>query len=298
MQNPVFSVITTGKGEKDTKTLKETFDNWEITKQIFEDKIRKNDAIEFVVVDAGENAQLPEMENSTVINSEEYEKSKRELFECGVIKYSWWDTPSIGRNLGFRHSKGRLIVFHDLDSLFSTGSEMDYRYILSELDEYDNYFTVMYQAFKRKRIVAAAPSLRPRDYLKAGRRFGMMGLNLMTRFSLKMPTIRISKIPVVGPSVPGPSITLLSDVASQMASLNKTGPCDPELGMAEDHKLSRLLGMYGRLSYEKKAGVFTRTNSRVSGGFDIIKSLGYAFKGLPYFALPGIYKYQKHTLSI
>lgn len=298
MQNPVFSVITTGKGEKDTKTLKETFYNWEVAKQIFEDKIRKNDAIEFVVVDAGENAELPEMENSTVIDSEEYEKSKRELFECGIIKYSWWDTPSIGRNLGFRHSKGKLIVFHDLDSLFSTGSEMDYRYILPELDEYDNYFTVMYQAFKRKRIVAAAPSLRPRDYPKAGRRFGMMGLNLMTRVSLKMPTIMISKIPVVGPSVPGPSITLLSDVASQMASLNKTGPCDPELGVGEDHKLSRLVGVYGKLSYEKKAGVFTRTNSRVSSGFDIIKSLGYAVKGLPYFALPDFFKYQKHTLSV
>lgn len=298
MQEPLFSVITTGKGEKDTKKLKETFHNWEVAKQIFEDKIRRNKAIEFVVADAGENADFPKIENSFVIDSNEYEKSRRELFECGVIKYSWWDTPSIGRNLGFRHSKGRLIVFHDLDSLFSTGSELDYRYILSELDEYDNYFTAMYHAFKRKRIVAAAPSLRPRDSLKTGRRFGMMGLNLMTRFSLKIPTIRINNIPIVGPSIPGCSITILHDVASQMASLNKAGPCDPELGVAEDHKLSRLIGIYGKLSYEKKAGVFTRTSSRVSSGFDIIKSLGYAFKGTPYFALPGIFKYQKHNLSI
>lgn len=298
MQDPVFSVITTGRGEKDTVTLKETFQNWEVAKQIFEDRIRRNGAIEFIVVDAGENADFPEMGNSTVIDSEEYEKGRRELFECGIIRYPWWDTPSIGRNLGYRISRGRLIVFHDLDSLFSTGSELDYRYILCKLDEYDNYFSVMYHAFRRKRIVAAVPSLRPRDCLKTGRRFGMMGLNLMTRFSLKIPTVRIGDIPVVGPSVPGCSITFLSNVASQMASLNKTGPCDPELGIAEDHKLSRLIGTYGKLSYEKKAGVFTRTSSRVSSGFDIIKSLGYAFKGLPYFALPGFFKYRKHTLSI
>ncbi len=298
MRNPVFSVITTGRGEKDTKKLKETFSNWEIARQIFEDEFRESRAVEFVIVDAGENAELPEVENSTQIDSRQYENSKRELFECGIIKYSWWDSPSIGRNLGFKHSKGRLIVFQDLDSLFSTGSELDFRYVLAQLDEYHNYFSVMYQAFKRKRIVAAVPSLRPRDSLKTGRRFGMMGLNLMTRFSLRIPTIRINKIPVVGPSVPGCSITLLSDVASQMSSLNKTGPCDPELGVAEDHKLSRLLGTYGKLSYEKNAGVFTRTSSRVSSGFDIIKSLGYAVKGLPYFALPGIFKYQKHTLSI
>jgi hypothetical protein len=125
-----------------------------------------------------------------------------------------------------------------------------------------------------------------------------MGLNLMTRLSLKMPTINISSIPVFGPSVPGCSIVLLQETAAQMASLNKAGPCDPELGVAEDHKLSRSIGMYGRLSYEKKAGVFTRTRSRVSSGFDIVKSLGYAFKGAPYFAFPGIYKYRKHTLSI
>lgn len=298
MQNPIFSVITTGKGEKDAATLKETFDNWEVAKQIFEDKLQRSKAIEFVIVDAGENAIFPEIEDSILIDSEEYERSRRELFECGVIKHSWWDTPSIGRNLGFKRSKGRLIIFHDLDSLFSTGSELDYKYLLPELDEYDNYFFVMYRAFKRKQIVAAVPSLRPRDSLRTGRRFGMMGLNLMTRFSLKIPTIRIRNIPVVGPSVPGCSITLLHDVASQMASLNKTGPCDPELGVAEDHKLSRLLGTYGKLSYEKKAGVFTRTSNRVSSGFDIIKSLGYAFKGVPYFALPGFFKYQRHTLSI
>lgn len=298
MRDPIFSVITTGRGEKDTKKLKETFSNWEIARQIFEDEARESRAVEFVIADAGENAELPEVENSTLIDSQQYENSKRELFECGIIKYSWWDTPSIGRNLGFKHSKGRLIVFQDLDSLFSTGSELDYRYVLPELDDYHNYFSVMHQAFKKKRIVAAVPSLRPRDSLKTGRRFGMMGLNLMTRFSLKIPTIRISKIPVVGPSVPGCSITLLSDVASQMSCLNKTGPCDPELGVAEDHKLSRLLGTYGKLSYEKNAGVFTRTSSRVSSGFDIIKSLGYAVKGVPYFALPGIFKYQKHTLSI
>jgi hypothetical protein len=298
MREPLFSVITTGRGEKDAKKLKETFSNWQAAREIFEDEIRRSKAVEFVVVDAGENADFPQLSNSTLIRSEEYEKNKSALFESGVIKYSWWDTPSIGRNLGFKRAEGSLIVFQDLDSLFSTGSELDYQYVRSRLDEYANYFTVMYRAFKGKSIVAAAPSLRPRDSLKTGRRFGMMGLNLMTRLSLKMPTINIYSIPVFGPSVPGCSIVLLQETAAQMASLNKTGPCDPELGVAEDHKLSRSIGMYGRLSYEKKAGVFTRTRSRVSSGFDIVKSLGYAFKGAPYFAFPGIYKYRKHTLSI
>jgi hypothetical protein len=298
MQEPLFSVITTGRGEQDIQKLQETFHNWEVAKEIFQSTIRKDEAIEFLIADAGENAEFPELDSSTIVDSGEYEKGKRELFECQVIRYPWWDTPSIGRNLGFKRARGRLIVFQDLDSLFSTGTELDYRYIRPDMDEYDNYFTVMYKAFKRKRIVAAAPSLRPRDSLKIGRRFGMMGLNLLTRYSMKIPTIRIQGIPVVGPSVPGCSITLLYDVAAQMAALNKTGPCDPELGMAEDHMLSRLLGTYGKLSYEKKAGVFTRTSSRVSSGFDILKSLGYAIKGAPYFALPGIFKYRKHTLSI
>ena len=53
MLNPIFSVITTGRGEKDEGALEETFDNWEITKKVFEEKTGKSGAIEFLVVDAG-----------------------------------------------------------------------------------------------------------------------------------------------------------------------------------------------------------------------------------------------------
>ena len=60
---------------------------------------------------------------------------------------------------------------------------------------------------------------------------------------------------------------------------NGNGPYDSELGVSEDQKISRLLRRFGRISYEKGAGVFTRTISRVSDGYDIVKSLGYAIKG-------------------
>ena len=59
MQRPIFSVITTGRGEKDRKALEETFSNWEIAKKVFEEKNGKSKAIEFIIVDAGENAELP-----------------------------------------------------------------------------------------------------------------------------------------------------------------------------------------------------------------------------------------------
>ena len=297
MQRPIFSVITTGKGEKDRKALEEAFGNWEIAKKVFEGESGKSKAIEFIVVDAGKNAEFPKIKDSTTISPKEYDEYRRGLLNSGIIKYPWWDSPAIGRNLGSKHAKGRIIVFHDIDSLFSTGTEIDDAYLFSELDEYDNYFKMMYYAFRRKDVVATVPSLRPRDRLNLGRRFGIMGLNFLTRLSLKFPTIKICGIPVVGPSVPGCSIALSSDVVCKMSN-NGSGPYDPELGVAEDQKISRLTATFGRVSYEKKAGVFTRTQNRVSGGFDIAKSLGYAFKGATYYMFPDLFKYHRHSLTI
>jgi len=297
MPTPVFSVITTGRHEQDSKALEETFNNWEITKKVFEEKTGKRGAIEFIAVDAGENAPFPKIKDCKIIHPDEYEEYRRHLWKSGIIKYPWWDTPAIGRNLGFKHSKGRIIVFHDIDSLFSTGTKMDEEYIFSELDKYDNYFEVMYNAFRRKDIVATVPSLRPRDSLKLGRRFGIMGANLLTRVSLMLPTIEILGIPVMGASVPGCSMAMLADIAHKM-SRNGYGPYDPELGVCEDHKISRLMSKYGRISYEKCAGVFTRTQNRVSEGHDIAKSLGYALKGSTYYFFPGLFKYRKHSLTI
>jgi hypothetical protein len=297
MPEPVFSVITTGRHERDARVLEETFNNWEVTKKVFEEKTGKSNAIEFIVVDAGENAEFPKICDSTVINPIEYEKYRKKLWKTGVIKYQGWDTPAIGRNLGFRQAKGKIIVFHDIDSLFSTGTHMDDAYIFSDLDEYENYFEVMYSAFKRKDIVATVPSLRPRDSLKLGRRFGIMGANLVTRVSLKLPTVEVFGIPVIGASVPGCSMPLLYDVARRI-SRNGCGPYDPELGVSEDHKISRLLSKFGRISYERCAGVFTRTQNRVSEGYDIAKSLGYAIKGSTYYLFPGLFKYRRHSLTI
>lgn len=297
MTKPVFSVITTGRGERDVGALEETFNNWETAKKVFETKKGKNRSIEFIVVDAGDNAELPKMGDCKIVSPREYDEYRKELCKAGVIKYPWWDTPAIGRNLGFRHAKGELIVFHDIDSLFSTGTQIDEEYVFSDLDNYENYFEVMYSAFKRKDIVASAPSLRPRDSLKLGRRFGIMGANFLTRFSLMLPTVQILGIPVMGATVPGCSMTLLRDVATSM-SKNGYGPYDPELGVSEDQKISRLLSRFGRISYEECAGVFTRTMSRVSEGYDIAKSLGYAIKGSTYYIFPGLFKYRRHSLTI
>jgi hypothetical protein len=297
MQKPIFSVITTGRGEKDTGALEETFNNWEIAKKVFEEKIGKSNAIEFLVADAGENAEFPKICDCKVISPKVYQDYLKEIWNAGIIKYQGWDTPAIGRNLGFRHAKGKIIVFHDIDSLFSTGTEMDNTYVFSELDTYQNYFETMYYAFKHKEVVATVPSLRPRDSLRLGRRFGIMGANFLTWFSLKLPTIEILGIPVMGASVPGCSMTMLYDVATQM-SQDGYGPYDSELGVSEDQKISRLLRRFGRISYEKYAGVFTRTMSRVSDGYDIAKSLGYAIKGSTYYIFPGLFKYRKHSLTI
>lgn len=297
MTRPIFSVITTGRGENDVRALEETFNNWEIAKKVFETKNVRSKSIEFIVVDAGENAELPKISNCKLISPKEYDEYRKGLYKVGVIKYPWWDTPAIGRNLGFRHARGKLIVFHDIDSLFSTGTQIDESYIFSDLDKYDNYFEVMHSAFKRKDIVASAPSLRPRDSLKLGRRFGIMGANFLTQLSLKFPTVKIMGIPVIGASIPGCSLTLLYNVACKMSS-DGYGPYDSELGVSEDQKISRLMSIFGRISYEGCAGVFTRTMSRVSDGYDIAKSLGYAIKGSTYYIFPGLFKYRKHSLTI
>ncbi|MCW4034087.1 MAG: glycosyltransferase family 2 protein [Candidatus Bathyarchaeota archaeon] len=297
MLNPVFSVITTGRGENDSAALEETFSNWEIAKKVFEEKTGKTNAIEFLVADAGENAEFPKIRDSKIISPNEYGDYRKELWKAGVIKYKWWDTPAIGRNLGFRHAKGKIIVFHDIDTLFSTGTETDDVYLCGDLDKYENYFEVMYNAFRRKDIVATVPSLRPRDSNKLGRRFGSMGANLLTRFSLRLPTIEILGIPIMGASVPGCSMSILRDTAESMFK-NGYGPYDSELGVSEDQKISRLMSRLGRISYEKCAGIFTRTTSRVSEGYDIAKSLGYAIKGSTYYIFPGLFKYRKHLLTI
>ena len=101
----------------------------------------------------------------------------------------------------------------------------------------------------------------------------------------------------MGPTVPGCSMTLLSEVASRMFK-DGYGPYDSELGVSEDQKISRLMSRLGRISYEECAGVFTRTMSRVSEGYDIAKSLGYAIKGSTYYIFPGLFKYRKHSLTI
>jgi len=291
MSKPVFTVVTTAKNEKDRGILEETFENWELATRLFGKRV------EFVVVDAGGNIELPSIDSTRIVPSEEYERYKKELYCSKIIKHEWWDSPSIGRNLGLRYAKGWIVAFQDIDTLFSTGTDLDREYV-TKLDVYENWFKVMYRAFRRKNIVAATSSLRPRDSKKIGRRFAAMGLNTLTRVSLKFPPISVQDTIVVGASVPGCSIALLRDIAVKLTS-DGTGPFDPELAIAEDYKLSRTLGMYGKVSYEKKAGIFVRTLSRISGGFDITKSLFYALKWAPHYLFPGRYcKYQKHTLSM
>jgi len=237
MPRPIFTVVTTAKNEKNKDVLRETFENWERATEPF------GRSVEFIVVDAGGNTELPSTD------------------------------------------------------LFSTGTDLDHEYV-TELDAYDNWFEVMYQAFKRKNIVAATPSLRPRDSRKISRRFAAMGLNTLTRMSLKLPSISVQDTIMVGGSVPGCSIAMLREIAAKLTA-DGTGPYDPELAIGEDYELSRRLGMCGKVSYEKKAGIFVRTLSRVSSGFDITKSLVYALKWAPHYLFPGRYcKYQKHTLSM
>jgi len=290
MTEPIFSVITTAKSEKNKKILDETFSCWEFAKDLF----GKN--VEFIFADGGGNAEFSPINSMRIISPKEYERERKKLYESRVIKYKEWDTPSIGRNIAFRHAKGKIVVFQDADSLFSTGTEIDYKYA-NEIDEYENWFKVIYNAFRRKPIVATASSLRPRDSKKVSRRFAAVGLNTLTWFSLKFPTVKKLDPPIIGASIPGCSIAVLRDVALEIC-YNGFGPYDPELAVGEDYKLSRLVGMFGKISYEKRAGIFVRTLNRISSGLDITKCMFYGIKLSPHFFFPGFSKYQRHESFI
>jgi len=295
MAEPTFSVITTAKNEKNEGLLEETFCNWETVKYLFEKKMSKK--IEFVIVDAGGNADFPELSDSNLIACEIYDRYRSGLYESRKIRYRSWDSPTIGRNLGFSRARGSIVVFQDIDTRFSSGTELDFKYVNPKLDKYENYFEVMYKALRSKNIVGAAPSARASDTIRLSRRFGMMGENYTVWFSTRIPTIKIRGTPISGPSVPGFSIVVLRDAALRIYA-DKGCLYDPELAVAEDHKFSRILGEYGRVSYEKRAGVFTRTVNRVSTSFDLLKSFLYAFMWIIPYSFPDAYKYRKHTFSI
>ena len=290
-----FSVITTAKNEKDKRLFEETFQNWETVKRLFEEKTGKK--IEFVIVDAGGNADFPELSDSSLVSYEVYERYRYGLFESGNIKFKSWDSPTVGRNLGFSRAKGSILVFQDIDTRFSSGTELDFKHVNPNLDRYENYFEVMYRALTTKNIVGAAPSARASDAQSLFRRFGTMGENYTVWFSTRAPTIRIRDTPISGPSVPGFSIAVRRDAALRIVA-DQGCLYDPELAIAEDLKFSRILGEYGRISYEKKAGVFTRTVNRVSPGFDLLKSFLYAFMWIIPYSFPDAWKYRKHTFSI
>jgi hypothetical protein len=295
MAQPVFSVVTTAKNESNEELLDEIFENWEMVSQLFEEKTGKK--TEFVIVDAGGNAGFPELRHSSIVDNKVYEKYRAWLYESGKIKHSNWDSPTIGRNLGFSYARGNIVVFQDIDTTFSSGTEHDRKYVDLNLDCYENYFEVMYNALRSKNIVGAAPSARASDIRKISRRFGTMGENYTVWLSTKIPTKRIRDTPITGPSVPGFSIAVLREAALKIYR-NEGYLYDPELAVAEDHKFSRTLGEYGRVSYEKRAGVFTRTVNRVSPGFDIVKCFVYAFMWIIPYLYPNAWKYRRHTFSI
>lgn len=290
---PVFSVVTTAKNEE-SKIIEETFQNWELAKEVFEKKTGKK--IEFIIVDGGNNSEFPKLRDSFLVEQKIYENYRKILYSSGQIKYKSWDCPSIGRNLGFKYCKGNVVIFQDIDTLFSTDTEADFNYIDANLDIYKNYFEVMYRAFK-KGIVGASPSARARDSKKITRRIAIMGENYTVWLSTKIPTLKINNTLVGGPSIPGFSMAILKEIAFKIYQKNGF-LFDPELAIAEDHKFSRILGKYGKVSYEKEAGVFTRTTKRVAPSFDLLRSLLYAVKwAIPYF-YPDAFKYRKHVLSV
>lgn len=295
MAQHTFSVVTTAKNEKNERLLEQTFRNWETVKELFEKKTNKK--VEFVIVDAGGNAEFPKLHGSIFIDYGTYSEYRQKLYTTGKVKYKFWDSPTIGRNLGFSRATGNIIVFQDVDTQFSSGTELDFKYVSDKLDKYKNYFEVMYNAFRNKNIVGAAPSARANDTWKISRRFGTMGENYTVWLSTKIPTFRIHGTPVSGPSVPGFSIAVLRDVAVRIWK-DQGYLYDPELAVAEDHKFSRILGEYGRISYEKHAGVFTRTYNRISPGFDLLKAILYAFMWTIPYSFPDAWKYRRHTFSI
>jgi len=290
---PIFSVVTTAKNEKN---LDKTFDNWDYTRQLFEDHIKRRNAVEFIFVDAGGNNGLVERAEGygfKIVYEDEYEEYRGTLYETGETKYKKWNTPSMGRNLGFKYAEGKIDIFQDSDTYFSTGTVIDYQYINSAVDSYKNYLEVMYDAFRKKNIVAAAPSMRPSDSKSLHRRFGIKGQNFMTFSTCKLPTIEFLGNPVIGASAPGPSFVVLNDVVSRI-----DGPYNPRLAIGEDYLFSRNVGKFGRVSYEKKACAFIRTFNRVKNDrLEFIRSLLLALKWSPHYVFPGFVEYKRHDLS-
>jgi len=291
--DPIFSVVTTAKYENASDS---TLNNWLYTVQLFEDKIGRKNTVEFILVDAGENTGVADSAEECgfrVIGEDEYKGNKELLYKTGVIKDETCDSPGIGKNFGHKHARGKIIVFQDYDALFSTGTEDDFQYINRTLDNYDNFFEVMYDAFRKKGIVAAAPSMRPSDSKSLHRRFGIKGQNYMTWFSCKLPTIEFLGNPVIGASAPGPSFVVLNDVVSRI-----DGPYNPRLAIGEDYLFSRNVGKFGRVSYEKRACAFIRTLNRVKNDrLEFIRSLILALKWSPHYFLPGFFEYKRHDLS-
>jgi hypothetical protein len=303
MSDVAFSIITTAKNENDKEMIRDVFNNWQLTVELFEAEIGTEDNVEIIIADAGGNARFPEISNCElkIISPDRYEAIRSKLYQSGVIKFRGWDTPSMGRNIGFAEGrpKGEIIIFQDTDSMFSAGSEND-RLHLRSMDRYDNYLGVMHRAFNTKNIVAASPSLRPFDSKEHFRRKSVRGENFTTWFSTKMHPIHFGKYYVAGPSVPGCSLAVRRSTIEQFVEDSGSyGPYNPKIAIAEDYWLSRRLGEYGRISYEKRACAFIRTATRVTKeSLMLWRALFYAAKWAPFYFFPGRGEYTRHNLSI
>ena len=305
MSETVFSIITTAKNE-DAGMIKKVFENWDLAVELFEMENGLNNSVEVIIADAGGNGRFPKLSNcrQKLITEKKYERVRRRLYNDGIIKQPDWDSQSIGRSIGFSKGrpKGKLIVFQDIDSMFSTGIEWDYNYV-APTDSYDNYFTVMCDAFASKPIMAAAPSMRAFDSDNRNRRLAAKWQNMCTWLSTKTPTVYSAGYYVLGPSLPGFSIVVRKETVAQLIKDLKDsgqafGPYDPEVAIAEDYKFSRTIGKYGRASYEREAGVFTRTLNRVGDSYVLLRAMAYLLLWIPHYVFPGHVKYKRHTLSI
>ncbi|MFQ6086259.1 MAG: glycosyltransferase family A protein [Candidatus Bathyarchaeia archaeon] len=304
-QRPIFSVVTTAKGETDEDMIRETFESWSIARESFERRIGRRNLVEFIMVDAGGNVDLSglvEDHDIRNVSFREYSEYKDGLYSCGEILRRRWDSQSIGLNLGLRRARGELVVFQDIDTLMSTGTDFDDKYVVPELDGYDNYLEAMYKEFRARPIVLGAPSLRARYSRSRVRRLGMRGMNFMTWLSTRLPSFTLFGIPF-SLRTPGPSITCRRDFAQRVAYYhgNRTieGPYHPELAMGQDYLFSGSIGMYGKASYVSRAGAFTRTTKRVGGGrFGVLRFLYFGLKWSPHYIFPGVWRYKRYDLSI
>lgn len=303
MADTVFSIITTLKNERDSEMINRVAENWQLAIELFEEKYNLKNSTELIIADAGGNAALPILPNCEcrIISPRQYESIRFGLYEKGLIKRREWNSPSIGRNIAFMEGRprGRITIFQDGDSLFSTGTQYD-RKFLTLRDHYENYFEVMHNAFTEKDIVAAAPSLRPHDSLNQGRRLGMKGQNFMTWVSTNMRPVEVLDYDVLGSSLPGPSCAVDTETVVRLVEdLDSYGPYDLENAIGEDYEFSRMIGKRGRTSYEKNACAFIRTKKRVEDEkFILTKSLLYAVAWIPYYFFPGRFKYRRHTMLI